>query len=105
MSFDRKSRTLVDEDIITARESSRVQGQWQVPQGVRMARRGSVITLRSGRKRAVLTLGGTQIGALSTSRTGFTTSYGVKARGRTLLREVDLEPGQSVTWRMEFRAT
>jgi hypothetical protein len=104
VTLQRRTRTVVVEDVITAREASRIQGRWQLPPGVRLTQRGTAITLRSGGKRATLTLGGTQVGSLSTSRTWFTKSYGVKALGRTLLREIDLAPGQSVTWRMEFRA-
>jgi hypothetical protein len=102
--FDRTARTLVVEDVITAREASRIQGRWQVPPGVRVVKRGPVFTLRSGKQRATLALAGTQLGAVSTYRTWFTRSYGSKALGRTLLRQVDLAAGQSVTWRMEFRA-
>ena len=101
--FHRKTRTIVVEDVITARQASTIQGRWQVPPGVRLARRGALITLRSGGKRATLTLGGSQLGTVSTSRSWFTKSYGVKALGRTLLREFDLAAGQSLTWRMEFR--
>jgi hypothetical protein len=102
--FDQRTGALVVEDVITARESSRIEGRWQVPPRVRVTRKGPVITLRSGGKRATLTLGGTQAGAVSVSRSWFTTSYAAKALGRTVLRQVDLEAGQSVTWRMEFRA-
>jgi hypothetical protein len=101
--FDRKARTLVVEDVITAREASRIQGRWQVPPGVKVAKKGPVVTLRSGKQRATLAPGGTQVGPISTSRSWFTTAYGKKALGRTLLRQVDLAAGQSVTWRMEFR--
>jgi hypothetical protein len=101
--FHRASGRIVVEDVVVAREASRIQGRWQVPPGVRLAKRGKVITLRSGKKRATLTLGGTRAGRLSTSSAWFTRSYGVKERGRTVLREVDLRPGQTVTWRMEFR--
>jgi long-subunit fatty acid transport protein len=93
----------VVEDVVTAREPSRIEGRWQIPPGVRVAKRGAVVTLRAGTKRATLTLGGTQVGPLGVSRSWFTKSYGAKALGRTLLRSVDLAPGQSVTWRMEFR--
>jgi hypothetical protein len=102
--FDRKTGALVVEDVITARESSRIEGRWQVPPRVRVTGKGPVITLRSSGKRATLTLGGTPEGAMSIARTWFTTSYGAKALGRTVLRQVDLEAGQSVTWRMELRA-
>jgi hypothetical protein len=101
--FDRAARTLAVEDVITARQASRIQGRWQVPPGVRVAQRGPVVTLRSGGKRASMTLGGTQLGAISTTRTWFTTRYGAKALGRTVMRQVDLAAGQSVTWGMEFR--
>jgi hypothetical protein len=101
--FDRKARTFVVEDVITARQASKVQGRWQVPPGVRVAKKGPVVTLRSGKQRATLALGGTQVGKVSTARTWFTTSYGAKALGSTLLRQVDLAAGQTVTWRMELR--
>jgi hypothetical protein len=101
--YDREARTILVEDVITAREPSRIQGRWQVPPGVRAAQRGHVVVLRSGKKRATLTLGGTPAGVRSVARSWFTKSYGVKARGRTLMREVDLGPGQTATWTMEFR--
>jgi hypothetical protein len=101
--FDRKARTVVVEDVITARAASRIQGRWQVPPGVRAARKGPVVSLRSGKQRATMALGGTKLGAVSTSRSWFTTAYGKKALGRTLLRQVDLAAGESVTWRMELR--
>lgn len=105
VTFNRKTGRIIVEDVITATLASTIQGRWQIPPGVSLTttKRGAVITLRSRGKRATLILGGSQPGTVSSSRSWFTTSYGVKALGRTLLRDVDLATGQSLTWRMEFR--
>lgn len=105
VTFRRDTRTLVVEDRIEARERSRIRGRWQVPPRVKVTRKGRVVTLRAGSERARISLGGSPTGTLSRSRSWFTVSYGVKARGTTIQRTVDLEKGQTATWRMVFRVT
>jgi hypothetical protein len=103
VTFHRATLALVVQDTITARERSRIEGRWQVPPRVRVGRKGDALRLRSGKRRATLALGGTPGAVVSTSRSWFTTAYGAKARGTTVLREQQLEAGQSLVWRMELR--
>lgn len=102
VTFRRDTREVTVEDRMTARARSSVSSRWQIPNGVKVTRKGHKVTLRSDGKRAGIALAGTPSGRVSTSRAWFTVRYGVKAAGTTITRSAVLEKGATATWRMTF---
>lgn len=102
VTFRRESGVIIVEDRMTALARSEVASRWQIPNGVKVTRKGRKVSLRSGGSRAELALSGEPTGRVTTSRAWFTVRYGVKAAGTTITRTAVLEKGRTATWRTTF---